>query len=111
MGKRFRSSKGYSHRLCTQVYTALRVVDVAQRKDYILVQGRDQLLQDIPDPSMQDAFTRHLLDDNGFLWHLSDDEKHTRALAKSYILVPGLVSLVLDMHGHPGIAATLILLR
>ena len=69
------------------------------------------MLKDNQDVSLQHKLTKYLIDDNDLLWYLNDDMKQKPVLAIPRVLVPELLSLVHAMHGHPGIAATLILLK
>ena len=82
-----------------------------QQRDHIFGKVRSQLLQDSQDDEALRIKDKYVLDDNDLLWHVPSEGKQQGRLAIPRALVPEMLSLVHVMHGHPGIAATLILLR
>jgi len=70
-----------------------------------------QLLQGDPDEEALKAKERYLLEDNDLLWYVTGEGKRQQRLVIPRSLVPELLALIHAIHGHPGIAATLILLQ
>lgn len=82
-----------------------------QQKDHIFGKVKSQLRQDDQDEEALRIKERYVLDDNDLLWHVSSERRQQGRLVITRSLVPVILSLVHAIHGHPGIAATLILLR
>ena len=83
----------------------------SQQKDHFPSRVKADLLQKEPSADTPLVAERYLLDDNDLLWYKGSEQKRHPGLAAPRIMVPETLSLVHAIHGHPGVVATLILLR